>query len=64
VARGLGYDVIAEKIENQETVGILQGMHVQFGQGYLFHKPEPIECIVQRRLALLETPPAHQAAGG
>jgi diguanylate cyclase (GGDEF)-like protein/PAS domain S-box-containing protein len=64
VARGLGYDVIAERIENEETVGILQGMHVQFGQGYLFHKPEPIECLVQRRLALLQAPAPHQAAGG
>lgn len=62
VARGLGYDVIAEKIENEETVGILQGMHVQFGQGYLFHRPEPIEDLVRRWLAPPETPAARRAS--
>lgn len=64
VARGLGYDVIAEKIENTETVRILQGMHVQFGQGYLFHRPEPIEELVSRRLAQAEAPAARRASAG
>jgi len=64
VARGLGYDVIAEKIEDEDTVGILHGMHVGFGQGYLFHKPEPIECLVQRRLPQFHDPARHQAGSG
>jgi diguanylate cyclase (GGDEF)-like protein/PAS domain S-box-containing protein len=64
VARGLGYDVIAEKVEDAETVRILRGMHVQFGQGYLFHKPEPLERLVERRLSLLQPPAAVRASVG
>ena len=62
VARRLGYDVIAEKIENEQTAGILANMGVQFGQGYLFHRPEPLEDLVRRRLAL-SNPPAERRAG-
>ncbi|RST85382.1 EAL domain-containing protein [Aquibium carbonis] len=62
VARSLGYDVIAEKIENEATLGILANMNVQFGQGYLFHKPEPIEDIVRRRLDQME-PKVDRRAG-
>jgi diguanylate cyclase (GGDEF)-like protein/PAS domain S-box-containing protein len=48
IAEGLGYDVVAEKIENAETLSILSSMKVKFGQGFLFHRPEPLEEIVQR----------------
>jgi diguanylate cyclase (GGDEF)-like protein/PAS domain S-box-containing protein len=48
VALGLGYDVVAEKIENAETLDLLRGMRVKFGQGYHFHKPEPLETLVPR----------------
>jgi diguanylate cyclase (GGDEF)-like protein/PAS domain S-box-containing protein len=40
VARGLKKQVIAEWVEKPEVVKLLLEMGVQFGQGYLFQKPE------------------------
>ena len=48
IAEGLGCDVVAEKIEDAETVEILRKMKVRFGQGFLFHRPEPLADIVGR----------------
>ncbi|HWA13768.1 MAG TPA: EAL domain-containing protein [Burkholderiales bacterium] len=41
VARGLNKQVIAEWVENREVMGILAGMGVQYGQGFLFAHPQP-----------------------
>jgi diguanylate cyclase (GGDEF)-like protein/PAS domain S-box-containing protein/excisionase family DNA binding protein len=41
VARGLNKQVIAEWVESQEVLGILAGMGVQYGQGFLFARPQP-----------------------
>lgn len=51
MARSLGYKVVAEKIEKPETLRLLIKMGVQLGQGFLLHKPEPLEQIVARREA-------------
>lgn len=48
IARSLGYAVVAEKIENQETLDMLTDMGVDFAQGFLLHKPEPIGDIIER----------------
>jgi len=48
IARSLGCGVVAEKIERQETLDILHDMGVAFGQGFLLHRPEPLEAIVAR----------------
>ncbi|MET2825638.1 EAL domain-containing protein [Mesorhizobium shangrilense] len=48
IARSLGCGVVAEKIERQETLDVLSDMGVAFGQGYLLHRPEPLEAIVAR----------------
>ncbi|QKC96005.1 EAL domain-containing protein [Mesorhizobium sp. NZP2298] len=48
IARSVGCAVVAEKIEQVETLGILQAMGVDFGQGFLLHRPEPLEQIVAR----------------
>ncbi|MBZ9797722.1 EAL domain-containing protein [Mesorhizobium sp. ES1-4] len=48
IARSLGCAVVAEKIERQETVAMLGDMGVEFGQGFLLHRPEPLERIVAR----------------
>ena len=48
IARSVGCAVVAEKIEEPETLGILQAMGVDFGQGFLLHRPEPLEQIVAR----------------
>ncbi|RUU64197.1 EAL domain-containing protein, partial [Mesorhizobium sp. M7A.T.Ca.TU.009.01.1.2] len=44
----LGCDVVGEKIEQQDTLAMLSDMGVAFGQGFLLHRPEPLERIVAR----------------
>lgn len=48
IARSLGYSVVAEKIEKQETLEMLAEMGVDYGQGFLLHKPEPIGDLIER----------------
>lgn len=48
IARSLGYNVIAEKIEKPETLKLLASMGVDYGQGFLLHRPEPLEGIAAR----------------
>ncbi|OBQ70942.1 EAL domain-containing protein [Mesorhizobium erdmanii] len=48
IARSLGCDVVGEKIERQDTLAMLDDMGVAFGQGFLLHRPEPLERIVAR----------------
>jgi len=43
VARGLDKQVIAEWVETPEVLNLLLGMGTQFGQGYLFQRPVPLE---------------------
>lgn len=43
VARGLSKQVIAEWVETQETLKILLEMGSQYGQGYLFKHPAPLD---------------------
>ncbi|BCG95439.1 EAL domain-containing protein [Mesorhizobium sp. 131-2-1] len=48
IARSLGCGVVAEKIEQRVALDILSDMGVAYGQGYLLHRPEPLEAIVAR----------------
>lgn len=43
ISRVYGMKVIAEWVENKETMSLLAGMGVEYGQGYHFGKPAP-EC--------------------
>jgi EAL domain-containing protein (putative c-di-GMP-specific phosphodiesterase class I) len=42
VARGLKKQVIAERVESPEVLKVLLEMGAEFGQGYLFQRPEPL----------------------
>jgi diguanylate cyclase (GGDEF)-like protein/PAS domain S-box-containing protein len=46
VAHGLDKQVIAEWVETPEVLNLLLGMGTQFGQGYLFQRPVPLEAGV------------------
>ncbi|TGQ64195.1 EAL domain-containing protein [Mesorhizobium sp. M00.F.Ca.ET.186.01.1.1] len=48
IARSLGCDVVGEKIERQDTAAMLGDMGVEFGQGFLLHRPEPLAQVVAR----------------
>ncbi|PLS68148.1 MAG: response regulator receiver protein [Cyanobacteria bacterium M5B4] len=39
LARGLSMDIVAEGIETQKQLALLQSLGCDYGQGYLFHKP-------------------------
>ena len=43
IAHGLDKQVIAESVENPEVLHLLLGMGTQFGQGFMFQRPVPLE---------------------
>ena len=47
VANGLSKQVVAEWIESPDVVKLLTDMGAQYGQGYLFNKPVPLEETLQ-----------------
>jgi EAL domain-containing protein (putative c-di-GMP-specific phosphodiesterase class I) len=44
VAKGMGKQVIAEWVETPEVLKMLQDIGAQYGQGYLFDKPMPLDA--------------------
>jgi EAL domain-containing protein (putative c-di-GMP-specific phosphodiesterase class I) len=46
LAHHLGLVVTAEGVENEAQNDLLKAMGVDYIQGFLFHKPEPIECLL------------------
>ncbi|TPL06057.1 EAL domain-containing protein [Mesorhizobium sp. B2-4-14] len=62
IARGVGCGVVAEKIEQPETLDVLQAMGVDFGQGFLLHRPEPLEQIVIRATRPASRAPTRKAS--
>ncbi|RWP72933.1 EAL domain-containing protein [Mesorhizobium sp.] len=61
IAKSLGCSVVAEKIEEQDALDILRDMGVAFGQGFLLHRPEPLQAIVARASAQAALPVGRQA---
>jgi EAL domain-containing protein (putative c-di-GMP-specific phosphodiesterase class I) len=59
LARGLGMDVVAEGVETEAQLSLLQSMGCRFGQGYLFSKPLPARQIE----AILAQPDAVRRLG-
>ncbi|MFV1922071.1 MAG: EAL domain-containing protein [Methylotenera sp.] len=46
MAHKLGLEVIAEGIETQEQSNLLQSIGCDYGQGYLFSKPKPLDQLL------------------
>ena len=46
VARAVGVQTIAEFVERQETRDALQAIGIDMAQGYLIHRPEPLERLM------------------
>ena len=49
VARELGIHVLAEGVETEEQLQFLRECGCELSQGYLFHRPEPLEAMLYRR---------------
>lgn len=47
VAQVTGKLTIAEGIEDAKVEALLQDYAVDFGQGYHWHRPEPLDCLLQ-----------------
>lgn len=64
IARTLGSKVIAEGIETQEQLQVMQELGVNFGQGYLFCKPaKNPPCVKATRYAKKRTLPNYSGTG-
>jgi len=50
IAHIMGLETIAEFVEDHETIGLLRQIGVDFAQGYLISKPEPLERLGKVRL--------------
>jgi len=46
VARIMGVKVVAECVETESVLSRLKEIGVDYAQGYIFHRPEPIENII------------------
>jgi EAL domain-containing protein (putative c-di-GMP-specific phosphodiesterase class I) len=51
LARDLQVKTIAEMVEREEEANLLQQMQVDYAQGYLFGKPEPLFAEIQPKRA-------------
>ena len=49
VARALGIHTLVEGMETEEQKQFLLEVGCELAQGYLFHRPEPLEVILYRR---------------
>ncbi|MBU2862287.1 EAL domain-containing protein [Reinekea forsetii] len=54
IAHALNKKTIAEFIENEKSVGILQSLNVDYGQGFYLHKPEPFTAYITNEIKRLE----------
>jgi EAL domain-containing protein (putative c-di-GMP-specific phosphodiesterase class I) len=60
MARHFGLDVVAEGVESELTLGLLEEMGCDIGQGFLFSRPLPYE----RLEAWLQAQTEPEAAAG
>lgn len=62
LSRDLGILLIAEGVETYEQVALLQAMSCEFGQGYLFSRPRPLNSLIDLLNQPFETIPKLVAA--
>ena len=48
IAKKLGVHTLAEGMENEEQRQFLRESGCELAQGYLFHRPEPLDAILYR----------------
>ncbi|WP_432980401.1 putative bifunctional diguanylate cyclase/phosphodiesterase [Dactylosporangium sp. CA-233914] len=63
MARNFGLDVVAEGVESELTLGLLEDMHCDMGQGFLFSRPLPHERFESWLQAQASADPAEAPAG-
>ncbi|MEV6928228.1 bifunctional diguanylate cyclase/phosphodiesterase [Dactylosporangium sp. NPDC051485] len=63
MARNFNLDVVAEGVESELTLGLLEEMHCDMGQGFLFSRPLPYERFESWLQAQTAADPAEAPAG-
>ncbi len=63
LAHGLGLEVVAEGVEDQETLALLREMDCDAIQGYLTGRPVPVDDFVWPGATTQQEPPRHRSAG-
>lgn len=48
IAGDLGFNVVAERIEDPAALSVLKRLGVKYVQGYLLHQPEPLQSLIDR----------------
>ena len=51
IAKAVGAEVVAERVESEAEAETLAGLGVQYGQGWLFGRPGPLPALAQRAAA-------------
>ncbi len=47
LARGMSLDTVAEYVESEAIAGRMRELGVDYGQGYAFGKPQPLEAVLE-----------------
>ena len=64
VAQATGKKTVAEGIETESVAAMLRSFGVQYGQGFLWHAPAPMDTLLQMPHASpLDTPGTHHTPG-
>jgi EAL domain-containing protein (putative c-di-GMP-specific phosphodiesterase class I) len=63
MARNFGLDVVAEGVESELTLGLLEDMRCHMGQGFLFSRPLPYERFESWLQVQTAADPAQAPAG-
>ena len=56
ISQAMGLQTIAEFVENRKSLDVLREIGVDYAQGYLIHRPEPLEDLVASLLPGLFAP--------
>jgi hypothetical protein len=65
MAHALGIETVAEFIEDEEVLGLVRGIGVDFAQGYAVGRPQLLDesLVVDGAVALSPSPASRQARG-
>lgn len=64
LADKLRLSVVAEGVEREEQANVLRRLGVEQGQGYLFHRPQPLAQVLEFMHAQARPEPAHSLRAG
>ena len=53
VGKALHIDTVAEYVENPSTLDMLHSLGIDYAQGYLLGKPEPITAAANGRIKVM-----------